>query len=231
MIDSKINFKNSEHSQFISILTNLPVSLRPVVYSEAEDELRVNIDLTKINCIEDIRGCLWAQDCEYDIYVNMDRSFSIFISNDESEEIEQMMRDFSELEIEFGYACHSDERLHRNRIIQKKEYGTLESWVGRDYNKYLPGLYWITLIPNCLIKKFGIDVDEIRDLADKFEIKSNGNIFARFYDDPDQWQARAEAIDSWCARTPGCFYKPPVESEAAKIPDFMGMSDFLFDYR
>lgn len=231
MIDSDITFKASEEIGFISILKSLPVGLRPIAYSEAEDEPRFNIDLTQVNRIENIRGCLWATDCEYDISLNPNGSFSIFISDAESEGIEQMMRDFCSLEIEFGYACHSDERWHRNRIIQKKDYGINEAWVGRDYNKYLPGLYWITLIPNYLIRKFGIEVNEIRDLADKFEIKSNGNIFARFYDDPDQWQARAEAIDSWCARTPGCFYKPPIESEAAKIPDFMGMSDFLFDYR
>ena len=231
MIDATINFKKGENQKFISVLMNLPVNLRPVAYSEAEDEPRVNIDLNQVNRIEDIMGCLWAPDSDYDITLSMDGTFSVSIYDAESKGFEQMMRDFSELEIEFGYACHSDERLHRNRIIQKKEYGTDESWVGRDYNKYLPGLYWITLIPNSLIEKFGIKVEEIRELSNKFEIKSNSNIFAQFYDDPDQWQSRAEVIDSWCARTPGCFYKPPIESEAAKRPDFMGMSDFLFDYR
>ena len=231
MIDASVNFKKDKNQKFISVLMNLPINLRPIAYSEAEDESRVNIDLNKVTRIEDIIGCLWAPDADYDTRLSMDGAFSVSIFGNEFDGIEQMMRDFSELEIEFGYACHCDERLHRNRIIQKKEYGTLESWVGRDYNKYLPGLYWITLIPNSLIKKFGVNIDEIRQISDKFEIKPNGNIFARFYDDPDQWQSRAEAIDSWCARTPGCFYKPPIENEAAKIPDFMGMSDFLFDYR
>lgn len=230
MIESTVIFAATEQDNFISTLKSLPIGLRPVAYSQAEDELRVNIDLDKIFRIENIRGFLWAPNCEYSVSLKPDGTFSIFISDAESEGIEQMMRDFSELVIEFGYACHSDERWHRNRIVQKKEYGTDESWVGRNYNKYLPGLYWVMIFPISLIDHLGIDIDAIRKIADDFELKKNGNIFARFYSDPDQWQSRSELIDNWLAQTPGCFSKAPVENEAAKIDDFMGMSDFLMNY-
>jgi len=56
----------------------------------------------------------------------------------------------------FGYACTQEELEYRNRITTKFGINIMESWVGRDTQRYIPGLYWWTLLPASLAEQHGI---------------------------------------------------------------------------
>ena len=58
----------------------------------------------------------------------------------------------------FGFACAQEELEYRNRITTKFGINTMESWVGRDPQKYIPGLYWWTLLPASLAEQHGISL-------------------------------------------------------------------------
>ena len=55
----------------------------------------------------------------------------------------------------FGFACTQEELEYRNRITVKFGINIMESWVGRDTRRYIPGLYWWTLLPASLAEQHG----------------------------------------------------------------------------
>jgi hypothetical protein len=134
------------------------------------------------------------------------------------------MAELADLCVLFGYACKSDERIHRNRISRKMSYGVHEAWVGRNYTNRLPGLYWITLIPDALIRKINISLDALRGVAMGTSLHKNRTWLVRLYRDPAEWVSEAGRIDGWCARTPGCFDKARAESSFASATNFIDAS-------
>jgi len=63
----------------------------------------------------------------------------------EPEIAEQFLVHMSKFQPLFGFACSPGERERRNRVTTHQGVNAIESWVGRDTQKYLPGLYWQTL--------------------------------------------------------------------------------------
>ncbi|MGA8651787.1 MAG: hypothetical protein WB677_14405 [Xanthobacteraceae bacterium] len=91
----------------------------------------------------------------------------------------------------FGFACMAEEREHRNRITTKLGINTIESWVGRDTQKYIPGLYWWTLLPASLAEKHGVPLSTIIGKAlEHIELEGKQHLL-RFYEKPEDWQSAA----------------------------------------
>lgn len=49
--------------------------------------------------------------------------------------------------LRFFFAADRDEYEHRNRFKAEVGDSLVEAWVGRDLTRYLPGLYWRTMLP------------------------------------------------------------------------------------
>ena len=108
----------------------------------------------------------------------------------------------------FGYACAREELDHRNRLfveIDGGRGGSSESLQGIDLAKYVPGLYWLTLLPETLAARHGVSLDEVSRMALEHVDLGDGQHLFRFCDRPDDWRQRAGAIDEFCARAPGMF--------------------------
>ena len=108
----------------------------------------------------------------------------------------------------FGYCCTWEELQNRNRVfveIDGGRGGSSEGFYGQDISKYVPGLYWLTLLPKTLAELHGVPLGEVAKAAqDHVQLGGNMHLF-RFYDDPDDWLERGDAINDLCARLPGVF--------------------------
>jgi hypothetical protein len=104
----------------------------------------------------------------------------------------------------FGFACAEEELEHRNRITTQLGINMIESWVGRDTQKYLPGLYWWTLLPASLAEQHGISLSTIVGAAlEHIELEGQQHLL-RFYEKPGDWQSAAVMAKLY-ASLPGVF--------------------------
>ena len=104
----------------------------------------------------------------------------------------------------FGFACEQEERFFRNRVITQLGLNTVESWVGRDSSRYLPGLYWLTLLSAVIIKMHDIDLDMLKRTSIAYTEAAPGQHLFRFYQEPGFWHDAPQIADLYSA-TPGIF--------------------------
>ncbi len=91
----------------------------------------------------------------------------------------------------FGFACTQEELEYRNRITIKFGINTMESWVGRDTRRYVPGFYWWTLLPASLAEQHGIPLSVLVEAAQEhIELEGQQHLL-RFYEKPEDWQSAA----------------------------------------
>lgn len=105
----------------------------------------------------------------------------------------------------FGYACCEAELYWRNNIYVRFAGGSSKTWVGRDYQKYIPGLYWTTLISEDLASQHGVSLADLAaDAVEHEQISGGGHMF-RFYNRPEDWSSHKTRIDQLCSSMPGFF--------------------------
>ena len=105
----------------------------------------------------------------------------------------------------FGELCVKEELFHRNRVFTKLDFGTCESWVGRDLNKYLPGLYWMTVVSETLAEKHGVPLTKVGAAALKHVALERGRHLFQFFERPDHWRQHQRTMDALCSSLPGVF--------------------------
>src|ERR1700741_2127263 len=86
----------------------------------------------------------------------------------------------------------------------KMPFGKSEGWVGRDLSKYLPGIYWITVIARDLALKFGLQSDNLPEGTSMLDFGPDYLAF-RLFDRANQWRTHPEEIDTFCSWIPGIF--------------------------
>lgn len=200
----------------------------PTHRSSGEDDARFEIKSNEeVYSLSQQNGYfLWSPNCLYEISITSDE-VAIFAMSSEVRVIEKLVADMAELEISFGYACASGEREHRNKISRKMDYGVHEAWVGRDRSKYMPGVYWMTILPVVMQQSLGVPVDALREIALDLSLLSNRNWLVKLYDAPDHWRLEASRIDVWCAHTSGLFHKALADKELGGARNFIEASSAL----
>ena len=124
----------------------------------------------------------------------------------------------------FGYACAWEELLHRNQVKTKVRFfggdiGTSESFAGRDPAKIIPGLYWLTLVPNPLANRHGVPLSALVEQAVEHKRLGDGRHLLRFHERPEAWRERQPELDAVCTEQPGVFDIGAVRAEIAKHAD------------
>lgn len=223
----------------VAALCALPPALRPTHHSIGEDDVRQPIDeATALVRLLETGGSrfLWGRQVSYHVSPVVDLTCSAFFTKAASS---QLVRAFIErvatLESVFGYACAWEELLHRNRLfvqIDGGKGGTSEDWVGRDHSKYVPGLYWLTLLPEALAERHGVPLAPVSAALEHVDLGGGQHLF-RFHDHPADWRKRIDAIDDLCARRSGVFdiqeVRGLVAAKAAK--SFAELDDVLGPWR
>lgn len=130
----------------------------------------------------------------------------------------------------FGFACAQEERYQRNRITVKQGANAIESWVGRDTQKYVPGFYWLTLLPDALAKQHGVPLSEVERVAQEHIELDGGQHLFRFYDRPEDWRA-TPAVAELCASLPGVFDVEKIKVHLPAARNFLELDAMLRDWK
>lgn len=211
-------------------LARLPKNLSLVKMSDGEDDPRYPVtfeDLThgkNVPVNTDGGYFLHAPDALYSVGF-FKHEAELFISCASDEAAFDLMRLLAKFPIIYSYAGQFEEREHQNRITAKKTYGTEEMWVGRDYNRYLPGLYWLNLIPKSLLERHGISEKAIKSIALSCEHVGDKNYLIQLYPSSSDWREHAPEIDEWRKETPGVFFKEVAKKVLMEASSFLEASD------
>jgi hypothetical protein len=121
---------------------------------------------------------------------------------------------------------------HRNRYYITIGKNHIESWIGRDLNKYISGIYWQTLLSEALLNKHHVELAALEAEAISSETLGDGSFhLLKFYESPDDWKQNAERLDNLCQRTDGIFSKKSVELAVAGVETFQEYDDIISEWR
>lgn len=99
------------------------------------------------------------------------------------------------------YACAglAAEFKHRNgftiRAVEEGA-GTAHGWVGRDHERYVPGLYWVNYISHDYANRRGLDPVAIGHALEAAHERLQWGVMLRLYSDPKEWHAHDARVDA-----------------------------------
>lgn len=210
MIEAGLEF-DSDVEWVVAALATLPSELRPIYFSHDE---KCN---SKANQISDHKKFatflaksksgffLLGSNVTYSIRIAVGKPIvcDCFIDL-EPEYVRKFLAHMATVKPRFGFACLPAEREHRNRVTTQQGVNKIESWVGRDTQKYLPGFYWLTLLSDDIAKQHRISLSAVEVVAQEHATLEDGQHLFRFYQRPEDWSATS-AVGQLCASLPGVF--------------------------
>jgi hypothetical protein len=235
MIEARVEFPPGMLAQLVSKLLSLPAELRPSHHSHGEDEKGQLIDDPK-GFAKSLKECspgpyLTGEHCSYDISLAAPKPIVCHGSLDvEPDLAKRFMVEMASLKPIFGFACMQEERYQRNRITARQGVNLIESWVGRDTEKYVPGFYWLTLLPDTLAKQHGVSLSAVEAAAQEHIELEGGQHLFRFYERPEDWQATS-VVTELCASLPGVFNVEKVKPQLAAAKNFLDLNALLRESR
>ncbi len=137
--------------------------------------------------------------------------------------IENFFELISIAEPKFGYAADYDEFKYRNRIYKTLGINHIESWVGRDLTKYIPGLYCYTLLSMDQLEISETEFSELSQQALSVTKMSTNEqiVLFNFYDDFDLWKHYKKELDALCKRLPSFFSKDEVQEDIKNVSNYI----------
>jgi hypothetical protein len=212
MIEAEFVFGWGEAERAVSALLSLTSPIRPTRFSGTEvieDERDIVDDSQRLCAFLTNRNSgffLTGDHATYHFRVvpTRDVTCNCFFEVDETlvQEFAECMAKASPI---YGYSCYPEERKWRNRLsVKLKNLQMLETWVGRDPRKYIPGLYWLTVISEELAQQHHISLTDIA--CDAEFICNYGSItLFLFFQHPEDWLQYRERIDKLCTKYRGIF--------------------------
>ena len=171
-----IYFEGQDVESALGALEQLPEPLRPVFFSE-EESVKDKKDLVKddrrfkrFRRDRSLGFFLFAEHCLYDISTRPNDLAVIYVDPKEDADFMDLAPAFFEsmstTQPVFGYAADTKEREHRNRLFKEIGVNNIEAWVGRDPSKYVPGLYWHTLLSDQIVSDHEVDIGALSSKAE-----------------------------------------------------------------
>jgi hypothetical protein len=203
-IEISAHFHPSHIEKALEQINSLPMELRPSRFATSEKDttgLGSLENKAKYSAFKSKNGAgyfLLSSRARYEINLKANRFGYSTIEVDSIGqgitpiEAKEIITCLANAEPHFAYAYK-----HRNKYARKLEGTTFEAWIGRDLRKYLPGLYWMTLIP----KQTGASIEINRPtLTTSIDYLASGCIVTAFKS-PDEWKHYADGIDIWLSST------------------------------
>lgn len=235
-------FDKQDVEKLISSLMTLPEALIPKIFSSSENRKYKKDQVADKERFESFKQrnpagfFLYAESCTYNLFIHS-KGYSIlyvdeFKFGQDYKLIRHIFRATLSVRPVFGYAAEFDERKHRNVYEITIGMNHIEDGVGRDPDKYIPGVYWQTLLPDALLSKHHVDLASLETEAISSETLGDGSFhLLKFYESPDDWKLNAERLDNLCQRTDGIFSKKSVELAVAGVETFQEYDDIIFEWR
>ena len=237
MIEAGLEFDSHDADRVAAALIALPPALQPVHFSHEEHVVRADdlvADHRRLSTFiakSQSGFFLLGQGITYSIRVAAGRSLICDgFMNIEPELAKQFLIRMAAAHPIFGFACSPDERKHRNRVTTQLGINKTESWVGRDTAKYVPGLYWLTLLSDALMRKHRVPLSALTPVARETIALEAGQRLFRFYDRPEEWQG-TPAISHLCASLPGVFDVEIVKPKLRTAKSLIELSSLLQNWK
>jgi hypothetical protein len=231
-VDVQLSF--NDRSAIISIMLNLSEQMRPKQFSDEENNLSRRWPIDQLESFYSISAqqdiFLFASDFNCSLIAHENEQMNIFCEvKKDSDVARELLRALVALHPLFGYACLYEERLYSNRVVTKQGINTVESWVGRNIEKYIPGLYWWTLLPENLMERHGVPLDRLKMCALQHIEMGDGLHLFRFYDRPEEWR---EAFNRSRVRLslPGIFDVEKIRPKMEDAQTFLNLIGIVQDW-
>lgn len=237
MVSVELEFENGSLDRVLATLLSLPSSLRPTQLSDDEADVsrRVSIDdrpkfaaffkgrTTGFFLFGPTLNCLAT--------TGPSKSIRLFCSIAGDPALaKQFLTLMAAARPIFGFACVPEERQYRNRVVTKQGVNTIESWVGRDPQRYIPGLYWLTLLPEGLVKKHDLPLSTVEKIAQEHIELEGGQHFFRFYERPEDWQS-VPGVAELISSLPGVFNVEKIKPQLAVAKNYLDLRATLERWR
>lgn len=235
MLELSVYFDKACLAELLDKLVALPESMKPRYFGEAEklDSRENRVDETElfVDFVENhpLGFFLFADDALYQVFTAGDQpaSFIVYCSSPPTwAELKGFFASVASVGVPFALAAESKEFQHRNRLYHKVGRDNIESWVGRDIRKYLPGLYWCTMVSEPLLCEHGIDFSVLSANAMESERIDDCHLL-KFFDLPENWTAHADRLDELCESLDGIFSSRPIDQAARRASNYMEYSDIV----
>lgn len=236
MIEVGLEF-DCEIGHVLDAFLTLPSPLRPMHFSR-EEKIEKDADLFQIGTrlsrfIEKSKSgfFLLGPGVTYSIRISKDRSLVCDCFIDVAPLLaRQFLISMSKAKPLFGFACASEERKKRNRVTIQLQQNEIESWVGRNLKKYIPGFYWITLLSDSLAELHAVPLDAVCEAADECIDLDFGQHLYCFYPNPEDWVGNV-AVENLCKALPGVFNVEKILPSLSSAKNFLELSSILKDWR
>lgn len=238
MIESTLEFQYQPAAlrSIVAMFCTLPEGLRPTHHSLGEDEVGEPI-LDTEKFLDSLAGAklepfLRGANVMYDL--SLARKNKSIICNCflevEPALAKQFLMHMATAQPLFGFACAPEEREQRNRVTTKQGVNTIESWVGRDPQKYVPGFYWLTLLSDALAAQHGVPIPTVAKVAQEHIELEGGQHLFRFYERPEDWRFTHE-VAKLCSSLPGVFDIEKVKQRLTPAKNFLELDTILRDWK
>lgn len=240
MIESVVEFKSSDLLPVIRAFCTLPQELRPTHFSFGESEpSRPIVDTESLVQALASAGSgpmLTGHKVEYSLgffhgtigkeVVKSKAIRCVCFIDVEPPALASFFLHLAKLGPAFGFACAPEELQHRNRVVVKQGCNVLESWVGRNIDKYVPGLYWMTLISDGLARTHKIPIAALKRIANEYSELDGGQHLFRFFERPQDWRDARE-LAAMRASIPGVFDIDKIRPRLQAAENFLSLSAAL----
>jgi hypothetical protein len=227
MIGATLTLPSPMTDSVTRTILRLPKLLRPTSFTLAEDEPDTDIGDVEVFLknfkMPSIGVYLKNSNVEYDLRRSGPQTF--VVDADFGMTPDDTVRDYlihmAPLHPIFGFACAQEELEYRNRITTTFGINVMGSWVGRDPQKYIPGLFWWTLLPASLAEQHGVSLSVLMQAAQEhIELEGQQHLL-RFYKKPEDWRSAASSMAELYHSCPGIF-------DVEKLPPkLQGKTNFL----
>jgi hypothetical protein len=219
LVEGRIVFRPGAVREILDTLLSMPGDLHPTHHRYGEGERWTSIETSRKVQEYDISGygsggiTLRAPRATYDLWF-----FDTVPSFCDGYRIapslaQEYLAGMAKARPVFGYCCTHEEEKDRNFF----QLGTVRpdgvtAYLGRDTEKFIPGLYWLTLISESLATKHDVPLNLLEEISLEHVDLGSGLHLFRFYDRPEDWQSDTK-VKALAASLPGIFNRQNVMSE------------------
>lgn len=229
MIEAGLQFEGAV-DRVVMAFGNLPAPLRPVHFSHEE---KLASDLDRIADQKRFAAFVGKSKSGF-LLLGPGLTYSVRIATGKPvicdcfmdvvpEAAEHFLKHMSKAKPVFGFACLPEERERRNRVTIQQGQNKIENWVGRDAQRYVPGLYWLTLLPEALARKHNVPLPALEAIAQEHVELEGGQHLFRFYERPEDWR-KTSAVTELCASLSGMFDVEKVKPQLIAARSFLDLN-------
>lgn len=132
--------------------------------------------------------------------------------------IDNLITSFVGAEPYYVYAASDKEIYAKHYIEIKQDDGSMAAWLGRDIDKYLPGIYWKNWISKKYISNIEIPIDYILDSLNLKSTDTGKGIYFENENDFNAWKNKIDAVNKLAEKYNNIFSIQKVDVSQIKTP-------------